>query len=335
LEYPKAETGVSKEKSRVHDIPGKLKIELLHEPGAPQIHLQIRHSIEYAIGFGHLKPGDKLPSTRALAELLGIATNTVARAYRDLQDENLLMSRPGQGTFVQDVAKNGSSKIQGSSTLTSLLRPTLRSVLSIGFKREEIINAVNGLLRKSLVAFIGINQTIVDKWTAIMEQELGDLDIEIIGVTLEEMIDSRTEALKKIEDIHQVLTLVSTIDEVHAILQPYGKQIIPVISRLSTASHSALANLPCSGTIGLICREFYVSSLRGVLNAYVGLDRVRWVSPDNKEEIHRLSEVAECVVHTLASAKLVAALVPSHIELIELEFVPDKSSFQQLRESLG
>jgi DNA-binding transcriptional regulator YhcF (GntR family) len=51
---------------------------------------------------GSLAPGSRLPTVRALAEDLDLATNTVAKAYRILEDSGLIEGRGRQGTFVTD-----------------------------------------------------------------------------------------------------------------------------------------------------------------------------------------------------------------------------------------
>lgn len=53
-----------------------------------------------AIASGKLNPGDRLPSVRKLSEEVGVAVNTVARAYRDLEVMGVLLSRRGMGVFV-------------------------------------------------------------------------------------------------------------------------------------------------------------------------------------------------------------------------------------------
>lgn len=64
------------------------------------IYKQIVESIKKAIENNELKEGDKLPSARDLAEQLGITAPTVTRAYLALEDEGILYSRQGKGTFV-------------------------------------------------------------------------------------------------------------------------------------------------------------------------------------------------------------------------------------------
>lgn len=61
---------------------------------------QVRTSLASQINDGTLAVGTKLPTVRGLAAELGIAPNTVARAYRELEEAGLLETRGRAGTFV-------------------------------------------------------------------------------------------------------------------------------------------------------------------------------------------------------------------------------------------
>jgi GntR family transcriptional regulator / MocR family aminotransferase len=64
------------------------------------LHHQLYEQLSQAIRTGHLKPGTRLPSTRALASELGVSRMTTIKAYRDLQTEGYLQSQIGAGTVV-------------------------------------------------------------------------------------------------------------------------------------------------------------------------------------------------------------------------------------------
>lgn len=61
---------------------------------------QLRAQITAQVAAGELAPGDRLPTVRRLAGDLGIAPNTVARAYRELEADGLIVGRGRAGTFV-------------------------------------------------------------------------------------------------------------------------------------------------------------------------------------------------------------------------------------------
>jgi DNA-binding transcriptional regulator YhcF (GntR family) len=76
---------------------------------------QVRAQLAGLIGRGSLPEGDRLPTVRALAADLGLAVNTVARAYKELEAEGLVTTRRRAGTVVAagsqplDVALNRSA----------------------------------------------------------------------------------------------------------------------------------------------------------------------------------------------------------------------------------
>jgi DNA-binding transcriptional regulator YhcF (GntR family) len=76
---------------------------------------QVRTQLAGLIARGSLSEGDRLPTVRALAADLGLAVNTVARAYKELEAEGLVTTRRRAGTVVAsgsqplDVALNRSA----------------------------------------------------------------------------------------------------------------------------------------------------------------------------------------------------------------------------------
>jgi GntR family transcriptional regulator len=70
-------------------------------PISPEpIYQQIVGQVARAIAAGEVSPGDKLPTVRSLAEELVINPNTVAHAYGLLEQEGLVTTKTGSGTFV-------------------------------------------------------------------------------------------------------------------------------------------------------------------------------------------------------------------------------------------
>ncbi len=63
--------------------------------GASPIYLQILLHIKRAIVAGSIHDGDELPSRRVLSALLGVNPNTIQKAYRTLEEEELVTSRSG------------------------------------------------------------------------------------------------------------------------------------------------------------------------------------------------------------------------------------------------
>jgi GntR family transcriptional regulator len=71
----------------------------LDDPRPPYV--QLADELRQAIRAGDLKPGERLPSTRELADQYGIAAMTVTNAVRVLREEGLVIAYQGRGVFVQ------------------------------------------------------------------------------------------------------------------------------------------------------------------------------------------------------------------------------------------
>ncbi len=65
-------------------------------------YLQLVQQVRQALRLGRLRPGDQLPTVREVVAKLAINPNTVLKAYRDLEREGLVTSRPGTGTFIRE-----------------------------------------------------------------------------------------------------------------------------------------------------------------------------------------------------------------------------------------
>ena len=63
-------------------------------------YVQLMQQVRQAVLFGILKSGDQLPTVKEVVRQVAVNPNTVLRAYRDLEHEGLVVSRPGLGTFI-------------------------------------------------------------------------------------------------------------------------------------------------------------------------------------------------------------------------------------------
>jgi GntR family transcriptional regulator len=78
-----------------------VQIHISAHDGVP-IYLQIVNQVKYLVASGRLAPGEELSPIRTLAEQLLINPNTVARAYREQEQEGVVTKRRTAGTYVSD-----------------------------------------------------------------------------------------------------------------------------------------------------------------------------------------------------------------------------------------
>jgi DNA-binding transcriptional regulator YhcF (GntR family) len=115
-----------------------MDIPLNRESGVP-IRDQLVTHLELQILDGTLKPGQRLPSVRALARRLKVHPNTVSSAYQDLEAAGTVKLQRGSGVFVRDA---GSWAPEDARGLDEMIRLTLHLALRKGFPASEIRKAV-------------------------------------------------------------------------------------------------------------------------------------------------------------------------------------------------
>lgn len=104
----------------------------IRDDGPPPFE-QVRDRLRERIARGSLLPGDRIPTVRGLADQLGLAPNTVARAYRDLEREGWLEGRGRAGTFV--AARLPDLPGEAEAALADAAHGYLRRAGQLGFDR--------------------------------------------------------------------------------------------------------------------------------------------------------------------------------------------------------
>lgn len=125
-----------------------MRLKLDHHSGEP-IWKQIVEQVKYRVASGQIEPGAKLPSIRALAGELKINPRTVVKAYEELEHQQLLVMRQGQGAFVTDEAHRSKTPKQArEKTLTEMSRRLLAEGTRMGATPDEIIEIVRKAAEK-------------------------------------------------------------------------------------------------------------------------------------------------------------------------------------------
>ncbi len=73
------------------------------------LYLQVKDQLRHRIAVGELKPGEEIPSIRALAASIQVSVITIKRAYLELEHEGVIQARQGRGSFVSENVQLGDS----------------------------------------------------------------------------------------------------------------------------------------------------------------------------------------------------------------------------------
>jgi GntR family transcriptional regulator len=124
----------------------KLNFELDFHSGLP-IYTQIANQIQGRVANGTLKPGDQLPTVRALALELRVNFNTVARAYRILDEERIISTQQGRGTYIMEKPPPKVTERLRRESLEGLVERFVSEAMRLGFSQTEIRQIVSEQLK--------------------------------------------------------------------------------------------------------------------------------------------------------------------------------------------
>ena len=111
-------------------------------------YLQIVQQVKEALRLGTIEVGDQLPTVREVVADLAINPNTVAKAYRELEREGLVVARQGRGTFVSNTLAR--SSIRHHDALRESLERWLDAAQNAGLDEESIRALISSTLRETL-----------------------------------------------------------------------------------------------------------------------------------------------------------------------------------------
>ena len=115
--------------------------------GVP-LYVQLMEQVKHAVELGALRPGDQLPTIRALAQELVMNSNTVVRAYRELEHEGIVELRHGLGAFISStVSARGKVMRQAQNIVES----AIERLRSLGVTEQEMRRLFEGELSATQV----------------------------------------------------------------------------------------------------------------------------------------------------------------------------------------
>jgi GntR family transcriptional regulator len=102
------------------------------------IYSQIVDQVKQLVARGAMQPGEQLPTVRQLAADLRVNFNTVARAYRMLDEAGVISTQQGRGTYVLGPAVAEEALGLREATLGDLIRDFLREAQGLGYGAREV-----------------------------------------------------------------------------------------------------------------------------------------------------------------------------------------------------
>lgn len=311
-----------------------MQIRLNRGNGTP-LNVQLKQQIVAMIENGAWPVGYQLPPERELARLLGVSRNTVIQAYNRLEQEGILTSRQGCGTFVASVS--GSQDGQREDPIYHIIEAAMQKAAEMGYTLGEFVELVRKvvqereeILHKVKVAFVECNREQLDYFSR--ELELGS-GVGIVPVLLDDLRRDPRRVSGVVANADVVVTTFFHQDEVKSLLANTGVDVLGIALDPQLETMVRIARLPDNKRIGLVClSEAFADRVRkSIAKAGINeLDLVHTISRDPKELAEFLGQVYAVIVSP-GRKKEVEGLISKGKQIIEFIYEADAGSVNLLK----
>ena len=130
-----------------------LPLHLQPESHIP-LYIQLRDQLRSLVHAGDLRPGDRIPASRELAQVLGVHRTTVANAYAELESEGLIQGHVGRGTFIRNNGNGLKITPPAPSTLTGNSDGLRWELLFADERSEEVLTRLTASAPANALSFV-------------------------------------------------------------------------------------------------------------------------------------------------------------------------------------
>jgi GntR family transcriptional regulator len=314
-------------------------VDLHLHPGSPiPLYQQLKNEIRSAVATNQVRPGETLPSIRALASTLDVSPAVVARAYSELTDEGLLTSRSRSKTQVAELA---STHIRAFSEkdLARELSLLLLQAQRFGLDHEVFVRVAGEVVEKAIRRAeprITLIECLYEQ-AGILGQELSDhLGITVRSVSLQSFEQNPQQMAAEFDGN---LAIITTPPHYKAVRDLLPLDAPPLVALSTTPDVTALleiADTDPSSTLGVVTHSArYGDVVLSYVQKAVGMTRsIRFVVLDDGGSLEELVQDVDVVVVTPACKDSVLALSSGRLRLIEFTFHVEHSAIHMLRDML-
>ncbi|WP_432663880.1 GntR family transcriptional regulator [Wukongibacter baidiensis] len=310
-----------------------MKIKIDRKSRIP-IYLQVKNQIIDEITNGKLKIGDKVPTERELAQKLNISRNTISNTYNILEQEGILISYQGKGTFVaegENIWKDQTTK----DKVLKIIDLALDQALEIGLDTEEFLDLVQERVKEKEEIMKNVSVLFIEcnvEQAKLFARELSNItNLNLIPLTISQVMDRDEMIEKVIEDHRIVITPFSHVNEIKNLLDD-NKEIFGVAVNPSLETIVKIAKYPKGTKYGLISlsKRFCLQVEQALKSAGLkGVDIKNSTSKEN-DEILELIEESDVIIVSPGRYDEIKKLVGEGKDIIRFDHILDENSVKAI-----
>ncbi|HIG73012.1 MAG TPA: GntR family transcriptional regulator [Bacteroidetes bacterium] len=292
---------------------------------------QLVEQLRYVIGAGKYRPGERLPSTRALGDQVGVSFHTVRKAYQRLAEEGVLDVRRGGGYYVSKTSALPTAERMERASAT--VQEALQKLVALGLDEEE----TEMVVQEQLAYFErpGARRSLV---FAAPYRELAEAGAEQSGAALQERVEPvLLTNLRRHAQADAILAPLAHLQSVRRSLPE--AEVVGVDVRFPYDTLERLARRAPNETVALVTRyRDGAAPLESALRTRSGFEGsiVAITTEAERRQLEQVVRQADLVLYTPGTRRRVRALAQSNDKAhAEVAPVLTTESLERVRQSVG
>ena len=311
-----------------------MNIKIDRSSGVP-IYKQIKNEIIDKIKNGELKIGTKMSTERDLAKELNISRNTISTAYNLLEQEGILVSYQGRGTFVAEEAKTWEQN-NNKTRLVKMIDLDIEEAFEMGFDADEFMEIVQErvkekeeLFKKTNAIFVECN---IEQAKEFAKQLSEGTHLNVTPVVLSSL-ENRNENLNNtLNNSSIIIATFNHVNDVKNFTSDLHKDVVGVAINPSLETIVKIARYPEGTRFAFFCisNEFKFKVENALKSA--GLDNLKLTSSITKDGdgIKEISKDADVIIVSPGRMEDVKKVVGPDKEIISFDYNLDSDSVKAI-----
>jgi DNA-binding transcriptional regulator YhcF (GntR family) len=311
----------------------------INKDSSVPLYLQIKKQIINLLKENILKVGDKMPTERELSDKLGVSRNTISTAYNELEQESILRSYQGRGTFVE--GELNIWKIQNiKQKIMKFIDLGFEEAVKMGMDVDEFLEVVAQRVRekkdfmsKITAMYVECN---IEQAEIFGKQLMENTDMNIISITLDDISRGGSEINKIIEKSQVIITTFNHVNEVTMLTKKFQKEIIGVSINVDLETIVKIARYPEQTRFAFICisNEFMFKARGALEKAGLYNINMQFTNTMNKQELLKIINNSDVLIVSPGRYKDVKLFNVNHKHIMKFMYNVDDNSITDLKSKI-
>lgn len=308
------------------------------DSGVP-IYIQVKNYIMNDIKNGRLKIGEKLPTERDLSLELKVSRNTISSAYNALEQEGVLISFQGRGTFVAEEANTWKQETI-KDKIYKIIDLALEEAIEKGFDTKEFMAIVHERVKQKEILYKNVNAIFIEcniEQARFFAEELSrTTNLNVVPMTISQLQGKGEVVEKAINEAKIIITAFNHVNEVKSFVMDLGKEVFGVATNPSLETIVRIAQYPKGTRIGQITlsKEFYFKIKYALSSAGLEISDINGTTSREQSEVMKVINASDVIIVSHGREEEVRKLTVGKKEIIRFDYILDQSSVQAIMSKL-